>query len=454
MVSERIPQFVAFKGPNNKYLGYSKNGEYSGHLKFCYDDLTSPFVKHEIVEAGNGYAHIKCCYNNRFWGNREDLGGIVAGEHSPNHDLSSQSCTLFDLSYEDTASNKVSLGLLQNKYVVYKEQGGDSELEGYLFAGEDKVHKNGSFKMYDVGSTVKLPKFVAFKGSNGRFLGLHDGVMQFYSSDLGDDSIRQQVEDIGDGKVKIVNLDVDSKRHWIVYDNWLMLDYGGYEPAVFRPIQIDAQKVALKCVDPPKICRLLTDSRGRECFGATATSLEAATYLTVVETVFSRRVHSIIYDLNSAHIYDLEPLALAKGTAVNTTSQSATMEIGLEYTERRKKSWSNSNSFQTGVSTIFDAGIPFVGSVAIQVSVEDTFTWEWGGEEEQSTTIPTKYTAVVEPGKTVEVVLQATRGKCDVKFSYVQEDLLSTGEKITTSCEDGVFKGINYFDIRFISKGL
>jgi hypothetical protein len=43
----------------------------------------------------------------------------------------------------------------------------------------------------------------------------------------------------------------------------------------------------------------------------------------------------------------------------------------------------------------------------------------------------------------------ATQGTCNVPFSYYQEDVLTTGEKVVTKFDDGIYRGVNSYDFSF-----
>lgn len=458
MPVEGLPPYVAFKGDNGKYLGLHLGDGNGGFLKFGYDDLSSPYVKHEVVRdpTDKSYVHIKCSYNNKFW-RRETSSTwwIFAGEDSINTDQSSWSCTLFAPELLD--SNNVSLRSVQlNKFAARWPLGEEHKLHNCLFAGEvDKPGERGVMIFYDLGLLATLPKYVAFKGDNDMYLAAfwtekHE-YLQFNTTDIGDGSVRHEVVPVGDGTVRLKCLHWN--KFWRRSPNWIWADTVQYDSSdkdlLFLPVKIDDQTVALRCLGNNWFCKRLTTEGKTSCLNAGTASLERTAIFRVDEPTFSRKVYSVIYHMDTAHIYDLQPLVLDKATATNTSDQPTTLQVSFSYTEKKSTSWKTGVSFSTGIKTTFQTGIPFVAEGKVEVSAQLTVSGEWGGTTETLKTVTSTYHAPVKAKETVEVTVMGTSAKCDVKFSYVQEDLLTTGETVRVQRDDGVFNGVNYTDVHF-----
>jgi hypothetical protein len=450
-----FPQYVAFKGDNGKYLGFFLDNENRGFLKFGYDDLSSPFVKHEVVSdpTNESYLHIKCCYNNKFWRRHSsNHWWIFAGEDSINTDLSSWSCTLF--APEFVGSNKVSLRSMQLKKFAARWRTGD-KLDSCLFAGEDKPDECGVMIYYDLGLLVSLPKYVAFKGDNGMYLAAfwtesHE-YLQFNTDDIGSGLVRHEVVPVGDGTVRVKCLHWN--KFWRRSPNWIWADTLNYDSSnkdlLFQPVKVDKQTVALRCLGNNWFCKRLTTEGKTSCLNAGTGSLERTAILRVEEPTFSRKVHSVKYHMDTAHIYDLQPLVLSKATVTNNSEQPTTLQVSFAYAEKKSTTWKSAVSFATGIKTTFEAGIPFVVDAKVELSALVTLSGEFGGTTETLTTVTGTYPAPVKAGQTVELMVKGTSAKCDVKYSYVQEDLLSTGDTVKVHRDDGVFNGVNYTDVQF-----
>ena len=83
------------------------------------------------------------------------------------------------------------------------------------------------------------------------------------------------------------------------------------------------------------------------------------------------------------------------------------------------------------------------------VSRRTTQSYEWGSTITNENTIATTYTVLVVPGESVSVSLLATKGYCDVPFSYFQRDILYTGETVIYKKDDGLFTGVNAYDFQY-----
>lgn len=62
---------------------------------------------------------------------------------------------------------------------------------------------------------------------------------------------------------------------------------------------------------------------------------------------------------------------------------------------------------------------------------------KWGETKESEQRISSTYKVPIPPMTKVMVRIMATRGTCDVPFSYTQRDLLYNGETIVTEKDDG-----------------
>lgn len=304
-------------------------------------------------------------------------------------------------------------------------------------------------------SITILPKYVAFKGDNGNYLAAfwtesHE-YLQFNTTDIGDGRVRHEVVPVGDGTVRLKCLHWN--KFWRRSPNWIWADSDGYSSSdkdlIFKPILVDQHSVALQCLGNNWFCKRLTTEGKYHCLNAGTDTLESTTFLRVEEPIVWRKVHSFVYDTDNAQIVDAKPLALSRNTAKNNSRQPTTLPVTLTYTDTKSSSWKNEVSLSTGIKATFEAGIPSVAGLQLEISVESTFSREWGETQETQTTLTTTYNAPVDPGQTVEVILKATQAKCNVKFSYVQEELDTTGRVLESHKSDGVFIGANYTDIAY-----
>ena len=144
---------------------------------------------------------------------------------------------------------------------------------------------------------------------------------------------------------------------------------------------------------------------------------------------------------------------MANGNAVNRSQKPTTVDIcRLSYKEAMSKTWNTSVSVKTGVKTNFRAGIPIIADGVVTVSAEVNGQWQWGTTEESSTELETVYKVIVPPMSAVRVSLLATKGSCDVPFSYYQRDVLMNGDSVIYNMDDGVYTGVNYYNFKYESE--
>ncbi|KAK8477553.1 hypothetical protein V6N11_007386, partial [Hibiscus sabdariffa] len=74
---------------------------------------------------------------------------------------------------------------------------------------------------------------------------------------------------------------------------------------------------------------------------------------------------------------------------------------------------------------------------------------EWGESNTSSNLVEVTHTVTVPPMTKVTVNLIATKGYCDVPFTYSQTDTLYNGTTVTSEVEGGSYTGSNYYNIDF-----
>jgi len=168
----------------------------------------------------------------------------------------------------------------------------------------------------------------------------------------------------------------------------------------------------------------------------------------VEEAVLSRRIFDVIYNTQDAKIHDRKVITLASTTtAVNRSSLIDEETVTLTYTVAKERKWDSSVTMKLGVKTSFEAGVPEVASTKIEMESESSESFTWGKSMEIKMEHSKQYSVKVSPGTRGVVSVVATQGVCDVRFSYSQEDTLCTGEKVTTRFEDGIYHGVNCYDV-------
>lgn len=461
--SADLPEFIVLKSPNtNKYLGYRTDRDYRGFLRFDYDDIWSPYVKFQVVkDKETGFISLKCCYNNKFLKRQDaDSFWIVAGEASANTDQSSPSCTLFEMVY-DPKSETHYLRMVQcNKCVAdWRVEGG--QLDRCLFAGEDPGREDVFARLlyYSMDGRVRLPKRVCFKADNGKYLGYETvgnlpWILLFNGSSAADEKVAQTVQWTADGKMNFISNKTTQLWRPSSYDSVTVMPLFIGQIGVYEAFKVDEKTVALYSVTVGKFGKRFTGSiHDRDFVDAlifNQPTVDSATRLVVEEpAVVSRTVSSIEYDLDSAFISGLTPLLLGRARGKNDTADPAVLDVPISCTVSSTQSWNNSFTVGGSVETTFKTGIPIIAEGEITVSVETSYSHEWGGEVTKETTFGANYSVTVPAGKTVVVDAVATQGTCELKFSYVQRDYLNNGSVVETALSDGAFKGVNAYDFYY-----
>ncbi|KAA8544856.1 hypothetical protein F0562_019640 [Nyssa sinensis] len=437
-----LARFVVLKSKyNDKYLRYIKeDSEVHGFVQFSGEEVVSPYAKYEVVMAksGKGLVNIRCCYNNKYWVRWSDHHHwIVAGADEPEEDKSKWSCTLFEPVYVDAKNVRfrhVQLG----HYACLWRMGKGNVYNSCLYAGS-KAPNNEQCDVcviIDWESLLILPKHVAFKGDNGNYLSARwiEGhqYLQFSSGDIGDPTVGNEVFTTRDGSVRIKSDHFG--KFWRRSPNWIWADSDDTSSknsdTLFWPIKVDNHVVALRNLGNNNFCKRLTTEGKTSCLNAAVSTISREARLQVEELVLSRTIYNVNYRLMDARIYSQSVLTMANGYAINQTQEPNTVEVKLQYTEKRSMTWKASVSLKLGVTTTIETGVPSIVEGKIQISSEINQQYEWGKTEESTTVVETVYKVTVPPMTKVKVSLLATKGSCDVPFSYFQHDTLTNGQQV------------------------
>ncbi|KAA8544866.1 hypothetical protein F0562_019739 [Nyssa sinensis] len=473
-----LPRFVVLKSIyNRKYLHYVKEDvQMHGFLQFSGDEVVSPYAKYEVemAKSGRGLVNIRCCYNNKYWVRWSQKDNwIVAEADEPQEDISKWSCTLFDPIYVDAMEDRrcVRFRHVQlDHYTCLWRTGG--VYDSCLFAGSNAPDGDQCdvCAITDWESLLILPKHVAFKGDNGKYLStrmIHRyrylqfasndigyRYLQFASDDIGDPTVGNEVFTTRDGSVRIKSNHFG--KFWRASPSWILADSddtsSNNSDTLFWPIKVDNRVVALRNLGNNNFCKRLSTEGKKNCLNAAISTISKEARLEVVELVLSRAIYNVNYRLRDARIYSQSVLTMANGTAINRSKEPSTVEVKLQYTQSRSKTWNTSVSLKLGIKTSIQTGVPLIAEGKIEIEGEFTGEYQWGQTDESSTGIETVYTVTVPPMTMVKVSLLATKGSCDVPFSYSQRDTLTNGDQITSTMDDGVYTGINCFNFKYENK--
>ncbi|PRQ53180.1 putative aerolysin, Agglutinin domain, aerolysin-like toxin, beta complex domain-containing protein [Rosa chinensis] len=457
-----LPPTIALKSSQfNYYLNYSNDSDSENHgfLKFNGANVFSSLAKFQVVTAntGTGLVHIRCCHNKKFLRMRTEGDVHLSPEaDEPEEDQSKWSCTLFEPRLAaDGNPDKARLFHVQSKkYATAWDEGGKK----FSRLHADQIDQ-GTFEIIDLESLVILPKHVAFKAGNNLYLRHADSnQLRFMSTDKGVPESWFEVSTDGDGRVKIKVFNSLSNNYLrfsdATYGNCVFADgnsNGCPPPTLFWPVKVDNSTVALKCLSNDKFCTRHTGYiQDGLNVNETSTTISNLSRFRLEELVLSRRIYNTDFDLKNAIIYGETPVTMATANATNNTSVANTVEFKFAYTESKSCMWSASHSWMVGVSATVDFKVPFIGGTEVTVSAEYSGSYEWGETITSENTLETTYTVTVPAHTSISVSLMATKGKCDVPYSYYQRDVLYNGKTVVYKKDDGLYTGVNSYNFRYV----
>jgi hypothetical protein len=330
---------------------------------------------------------------------------------------------------------------------------------GHLVLGngdeEGKLHSE--FVVRDMSDHVVLPRYVAFKGDNGKYLSAREVKESPYLQFSGDDVAGSTVMFISyhndNGTVRLKSKSYDKFMRFDT--NWIKPD-GGDNPndknTLFMVVKV-GDYYGLKSMGNQQFCKRLTLDGKSNCLNAAESNITEEASLWVEEPVLSREIYDVVYHgIEKARVYDMKTITMATSSAVNRSSQKNNVKLSLAVTEKQTSTWDATVSLKTGVKTKVTAGVPAVSRVTAEISIEFTAEHNWGETEEKETKQEIVYDVVVPKMKKVTLSAIASQAKCDVPFSYTQKDVLPTGEEMVTQHHDGMYTGVNTFDLQYETK--
>lgn len=151
-----------------------------------------------------------------------------------------------------------------------------------------------------------------------------------------------------------------------------------------------------------------------------------------------------------ARIFDERAVIAGTGSAVNDTQRESVYTIRVSYEDTSSYSFSNSLSIMAGVTTTIQTGFARIFEGKIEVTAAVTSSLEWDRTTTETKVAEASYQVVVPAMSRVRVDYVATRGTCNVPFSYTQRDRRSSdGSFLTSTHVDGVYTGVNYYSFHF-----
>ncbi|CAM0870080.1 unnamed protein product [Alopecurus aequalis] len=449
---------------NGRYLRYSP--EKGKILEVSGEDALSPYTRFraEPSKEHDGHVHIRCCYNNMYWVAREvnHEWCLIGDANEPQENLSDPSCTL--LRHEPSSdhvdnTNLQHARLKRTVYMLADAHPAEKTLRaGYLLLGnKDKLDGDAyMFSVINLEGQMLLPKNVCFKGDNGMYLSAQKvewdiNYLQFSADDIADPTVRNIIHTQSDGTIRIYSSHYG--KFWRRSPNWIWGDSDDTSnrnpDTVFRAILLGAGgKCALQNLGNNNFCKRLTTEGKTNCLNAGVSSITREAQLELHETVLSRRIYGVEYRLNDVNIHGLKPRTFYTKTVTNKTGRPHKSKITLAYSVTTERKWDSSVSWKLGVTTTITAGVPEIAEVSVEISTEFSGSYNWGETKSHTEERSNEEEVEVPAHSEVTVRVVATEGICEIPFSYYQEDLLTTGEKVVTKMDDGIYRGVNSYGFK------
>ncbi|KAM6595034.1 hypothetical protein CsatA_002737 [Cannabis sativa] len=476
MSSSILPRFVVIKSKDlGKYLKRvskeesKKKGVPDTFLNFLGDDITSRYIKFEVVTAEkNGeLVHIKCCHNNKYLSVDESDMSIEATALEPMEEDGPTSTMFKPIKQQQEEEYFQFLHPSIGLYVCISPPNEYYPAEDYgLCLGEISTFKYNVFKILDWESLVLFPKtvHVAFKvpGKDNHNYLCSSKIMDYQTlqynipKDIGDVRISNEISTSGDGYVRIKN--ISSGMYWMTsLTSWILSESrdntGQDKDTLFWPVKLADNIIALRALKNSNFCQSVSSDVFFDCLNAHAPTITNEVKLEVVENIISKSISRVEFHKDEAKVYNLNVVQKGYASADNYENEENEVSLKFSYQKTSSSNFGSSHSLKLGSKTTLDVDfIPFIAEKGIEFSVDYSYKHHWEETTTTETLAEAIYTAKV-PGKTkVKVTLVATQGMCDVPFSYTQRDILYDGKVLIRNMDDGVYKGVNMFNFEFRSE--
>jgi hypothetical protein len=314
----------------------------------------------------------------------------------------------------------------------------------------------------DMEEEKRLPKYVVFKGDNGKYLSAwtrgNHVYLQCYvneedknNKDYYKKSCLNTIEYDKHGHIRIKSAFND--KFWYQGDSWIWPESSAptsddwNDPrTLFQMFKITEGRYALKNLQNGKYISGYTENDRKDCLNAYSRSIEDAKPLTVEEAVESRRIFNIKYhtdEVGAKNCIKERRITLTSTEGVtNKGSEKVTQKLTFEYELFHRSTWQSSASMEFGLKAKAEAGIPKFFGAKAECELNINASYNWGETKEVKKVITREYTVLVPPGKKASVTVVATEESCEVPFSYTQEDTLYTKEVVRNEFHDGIYRGV------------
>ncbi|XP_074273744.1 uncharacterized protein LOC141597259 [Silene latifolia] len=432
-----LPQVVAFKhSETGHFLAVVADGPLKDHLEFNADvDQLSQCVQFIVEMADNNMdVHLKSCYNNNYLSRESDeyKAFITATASQPVVDTGAWNCTLFR-PFASAGSDGTKLYLYKLSVSAVGESEHENGARQYLriaAPGGPQVH------LLAVDCTtpvVTLPKYVSFKGDNGKFLQAfieesgYRAYSVFKSDDCTDTRTVYEIVPVDNRIIRIKSYHFDAflaKVHDDLIQGNFYPDTG--DNALFEIVKRpeNASTVIIRNMGNNMFCTRTPSniSKWPDYLIANGTDGDAKeAHIEVVEPVVSREINPspTDYRMAEAVLYDRESLDMDHKIVTNTFTVPAQWQMKFTFTKSRTSSWDNMETIKWDGSSILRTHVPqIIGDN--EVVLRDTYSGPctWGQPIDRFVTFIIHHEVVVPPKTSIYATLVAKKSTCKVPFSF------------------------------------
>ncbi|CAO2838567.1 unnamed protein product [Amaranthus hypochondriacus] len=457
-MSMSLPCFMALQEENGDKLVCYIETDGKECLQLNATQIFDPRAKFAVENGPHGLVHIRSFYNNKYWirsttSTTKDY--IVPAASEPMEEKYNCNCTLFEpvLSIQDSI---LTVDFIHKQTGLYLIATTNSKINDRVLS-LDSTSKT-CFRVFDYGSLVKLPKYVAFKGNNNKYLitdyfnRIHYN-HKFAGTCLSDKRTNHEIYFSNKGHIHVKN--INANKFW---------RFRSLVTKIFAPDGtshcIKASEVeAIQLDEPNTVCLRIPSEKLFLGMGFDVTSLRHAllpigtavtpeTRFEVVEPVINRRVDHVQYRLGHARIYGRTPRTMFRAEICNDTDLEHQHCAEICYTKSRTSSWNNGVITTSSVKTSFKTGYPYIVDGVIEVSTQLSTESKWGECMQFSEQVKSISTVPVPAKHKAIITVMGSEAKCDVPFSYVQTDKFYDGSEMVTKFDDGVYTGIETYDFQ------
>ncbi|XP_021732083.1 uncharacterized protein LOC110698881 [Chenopodium quinoa] len=284
---------------NNKFLRYRyEDVQTHGLLQFAVHQVMDPYAQFEVEKSNtyDGLVHLKSRYNNKYlvrWSPNHYW--IIASANKEDENQSSWSCTLFKPMYlgdnnDDTQEMRLLHVQLDHYACLWRLH---APFDSCLFAGSKEIDKDSCdvFTFVNWESLFNLPKHVAFKGENGKYLGAfeHNGIpcLQFSYDNLEDPKVGHELFEAPDGTLCIKSSHVG--KFWRIGDgDWIVVDANdprgsSNTGAMFRAVVRDVNVIALLNMSKTWFCKRFTLNEKESFLNAATQNVDEFAILKMID---------------------------------------------------------------------------------------------------------------------------------------------------------------------------